>query len=298
MQADVFLSYAEEDRARAGAVSNALEALGWSVWWDREIAPGSTWRETIERAIEGTRCMVVLWSESALASRWVHEEAEEGLARARLVPVLIEQVRPPMGFRSVQACDLSDWEGDPAAAEFVALTRAISNLVGPPPKGAPVQSSTPLPPAESPRRGIRRYAWGVAVVMAASVLAVVGMWRWGSPAPTPVPLPVSVVVESSPPPIAPPEPDRIPAPSPAPLGNGARVAKVPEAALPAAPKPELPTLEVPKAPAPKPLAAPRIAPKAETRLSSSTLSASCTAVLERMQLGEPVSDSERKECTR
>ena len=31
MQADVFLSYAEEDRARAGAVSNALEALGWSV---------------------------------------------------------------------------------------------------------------------------------------------------------------------------------------------------------------------------------------------------------------------------
>lgn len=298
MQADVFLSYAEEDRARAGAVSNALEALGWSVWWDREIAPGSTWRETIERAIEGTRCMVVLWSESALASRWVHEEAEEGLARARLVPVLIEQVRPPMGFRSVQACDLSDWEGDPAAAEFVALTRAISNLVGPPPKGAPVQSSTPLPPAESPRRGIRRYAWGVAVVMAASVLAVVGMWRWGSPAPTPVPLPVSVVVESSPPPIAPPEPDRIPAPSPAPLGNGARVAKVPEAALPAAPKPEVPTLEVPKAPAPKPLAAPRIAPKAETRLSSSTLSASCTAVLERMQLGEPVSDSERKECTR
>ena len=203
-----------------------------------------------------------------------------------------------MGFRSVQACDLSDWEGDPAAAEFVALTRAISSLVGPPPKGAPVQSSTPLPPAESPRRGIRRYAWGVAVVMAASVLAVVGMWRWGSPAPTPVPLPVSVVVESSPPPIAPPEPDRIPAPSPAPLGNGARVAKVPEAALPAAPKPELPTLEVPKAPAPKPLAAPRIAPRAETRLSSSTLSASCTAVLERMQLGEPVSDSERKECTR
>ncbi len=293
MKADVFLSYAEEDRARAGAVSNALEALGWTVWWDREIAPGSTWRETIERAIEGTRCMVVLWSESALASRWVHEEAEEGLARARLVPVLIEQVRPPMGFRSVQACDLSDWEGDPAAAEFVALTRAISNLVGPPPKGVPVQSSAPLPPAESPRRGIRRYAWGVAVVMAASVLAVVGMWRWGSPAPTPVPLPVSIVVESSSPLVEPSEPDGVPAPSPAPPAIETRVAPVPETALPVAPK-----LEVPKAPAPKPLAAPRIAPKADTRLSSSTLSARCTAVLERLQLGEPVSDSERKECTR
>ena len=136
MQADVFLSYAEEDRARAGAVSNALEALGWSVWWDREIAPGSTWRETIERAIEGTRCMVVLWSESSIVSRWVHEEAEEGLARARLVPVLIEPVRPPMGFRSVQVCDLSGWEGDPKAADFVSLTKAISALAGPPQRGA------------------------------------------------------------------------------------------------------------------------------------------------------------------
>lgn len=293
MQADVFLSYAEEDRARAGAVSGALEALGWTVWWDREIAPGSTWRETIERAIEGTRCMVVLWSESALASRWVHEEAEEGLARARLVPVLIEQVRPPMGFRSVQACDLSDWEGDPAAAEFVALTRAISTLAGPPPRGGPVQSVVPLPPAEPPRRGVRRYAWGVAAVMAASVLAVAGMWRWGSPAPTPVPLPVSIVVESSPPAVELATPDRVPSPSPAPPAIDTRVATVPETALPVAPK-----LEVPKAPAPKPLPAPRIAPKAETRLSSSTLSARCTAVLERLQLGEPVSDSERKECTR
>ena len=316
MQADVFLSYAEEDRARAGEVSGALEALGWTVWWDREIAPGSTWRETIERAIEGTRCMVVLWSESALASRWVHEEAEEGLARGRLVPVLIEQVRPPMGFRSVQACDLSDWAGDPAAAEFVALMRAISTLVGPP-QGGPEQSSTPLPPAEPPRRGVRRYAWGVAVVMTASVLAVAGMWRWGSPAPTPVPLPVSIVVEPAPR-VEPIVPGGVPAPSPAPLENDTRVATVPETASPAAPKLEVPKAEVPKVEAPKvevpkvevpkveapkvpvskPPPAPRTVPKAETRLSSSTLSARCTAVLERMQLGEPVSDSERKECSR
>jgi len=300
MQADVFLSYAEEDRARAGAVSSALEALGWTVWWDREIAPGSTWRETIERAIEGTRCMVVLWSASALASRWVHEEAEEGLARARLVPVLIEQVRPPMGFRSVQACDLSDWEGDPEAAEFVALTRAISTLAGPPPQGGAGQSSTPLPPAEPPRRGVRRYAWGVAAVMAASVLAVAGMWRWGSPAPTPDPLPVSTVVESAPrsDPLVPggspiPAPPLAPEAGPVQREIEARVVTVPGADSPLAPN-----VDVRQATVSKPPPAPRIAPKAQTRLSSSTLSARCTAVLERMQLGEPVSDSERRECTR
>ena len=297
MQADVFLSYAEEDRARAGRLSSALEAFGWTVWWDREIAPGSTWRETIERAIEGTRCMVVLWSSSAIVSRWVHEEAEEGLARSRLVPVLIEQVRPPMGFRSVQACDLSDWEGDPEAAEFVALTRAISTFVGLPPKGAPVQSSAPLPsppPPESPRGGIRRYAWGVAAVMVASVLAVAGMWRWGSPAPTAVPLPVSIVVESAPR-VDPLVPGGAPAPEPPPVQREieARVVTVPSTDVPLAPK-----LEAPKAPVSKPPPAPRTAPKAETQFSSSALSARCTAVLERMQLGEPVSDSERKECAR
>jgi hypothetical protein len=34
---DVFISYATEDRGPAAKLASALGALGWSVWWDRNI---------------------------------------------------------------------------------------------------------------------------------------------------------------------------------------------------------------------------------------------------------------------
>jgi adenylate cyclase len=38
--ADVFVSYARSDKARVAPLVSAIEAQGWSVWWDPEIAPG------------------------------------------------------------------------------------------------------------------------------------------------------------------------------------------------------------------------------------------------------------------
>ena len=38
--ADVFISYANEDRDTARKLAAALEARGSSVWWDRKIQAG------------------------------------------------------------------------------------------------------------------------------------------------------------------------------------------------------------------------------------------------------------------
>jgi hypothetical protein len=42
--ADVFLSYANEDRERIRALVHWLEASGVSVFWDRRVPVGETWR--------------------------------------------------------------------------------------------------------------------------------------------------------------------------------------------------------------------------------------------------------------
>lgn len=45
--------------------------------------------------------MVVLWSARSIESEWVYEEATEGRRQGKLVPVLIDAVRPPAGFREI-----------------------------------------------------------------------------------------------------------------------------------------------------------------------------------------------------
>lgn len=130
--ADIFISYANEDRERAAQVAAFLESVGWSVWWDRRIPAGRTWRAVLEEAVMDMRCMIVLWSENSVKSPWVAEEAEEARRLGKtLVPVLIQRVEPPMGFRAIQAADLVEWDAsaeDPAARQLIA---DLESLLGP-----------------------------------------------------------------------------------------------------------------------------------------------------------------------
>ena len=66
----------------------------------------STWptlRCGHRRELAAARCVIVLWSKDSCVSLWVLEEATDGRERGALIPVLIEAVRPPLGFRSIQA---------------------------------------------------------------------------------------------------------------------------------------------------------------------------------------------------
>lgn len=128
------MSYAREDRLKAQQLSEALEAQGWSVWWDRIIPAGRPFDEVIEEAIESAKCMIAVWSHAGVASDWVREEAEEGKRRGILVPVLVAaEVRIPLGFRRIQAADLGGWDGSHIDSSFQQLIDDIANLLGPPP---------------------------------------------------------------------------------------------------------------------------------------------------------------------
>ena len=132
--ADIFLSYAEEDRVVAGKIGRLLESTGWSVWWDRNIPAGQTWRNVLEEALQSMRCMIVLWSTNSIHSEWVKEEAAEGKAQGRLVPVLIESVKPPVGFREIQAADLVHWDGSSSAPGIQRLIADLESVLGKPKK--------------------------------------------------------------------------------------------------------------------------------------------------------------------
>ena len=131
-----FISYASEDRTRAQKLAQVLGGEGWSIFWDRTIPIGKTWREVVGKELNQARCVIVLWSKTSIESSWVQEEADDGARRGILVPVLIENVRPPIGFRSIQAADLSDWDATEPTYAFRRLIVDIVGLIGPPPKEA------------------------------------------------------------------------------------------------------------------------------------------------------------------
>jgi formylglycine-generating enzyme required for sulfatase activity len=129
--ADIFLSYAREDLAKARLLATGLEQQGWSVFWDRtSIQIGQDFDEVIEEAIEQARCMIVGWSQASKRSDWVRGEATIGRERRILLPVLFEAVSPPIAFRSLHTEDFSNWRGEPDNAEFLNLCKALTRLAG------------------------------------------------------------------------------------------------------------------------------------------------------------------------
>jgi hypothetical protein len=104
---EIFLSYASPDRELAKALASALQAEGWSVWWDRTIPPGAIFDEVIESALSAARCVVVLWSKDSVVSNWVKNEAREAVKRRILIPATVAEVTIPFEFRHIQVADLT-----------------------------------------------------------------------------------------------------------------------------------------------------------------------------------------------
>ncbi len=166
--ADVFMSYSREDRARAEQLANAMAAQGWSVWWDRKIAAGTSFDKIIEQELDSARCALVLWSNTSINSEWVKNEAAAALEREALIPVRIDDVRQPIEFRRRQAIDLIGWNGDAASPALLPLLEGIAQRLG---GKSGVQIT--LPPAA--RKRSLSMTWLAAI---AAVVAIAGGAFW------------------------------------------------------------------------------------------------------------------------
>src|SRR6185312_16026648 len=107
----------------------AIEARGWSVWWDPEIAPGQEFDDRIEAEIDAARAVLVVWTPTSVASRWVRGEAREAAERGILVPVRFEQARLPLDVRAIHTTDLDGCCEDPASAPVQEFLRALGTMI-------------------------------------------------------------------------------------------------------------------------------------------------------------------------
>lgn len=125
---DVFVSYSSLDRERALLLVEAMESEGLTVWWDRELLPGESFRDKIKRQLDACQCVVVLWSENSILSEFVIDEVSNAHEEDRLVPVFIDEVKPPMGFGSTQAGNLIHWNGSREDPDFKKVLQSVYKM--------------------------------------------------------------------------------------------------------------------------------------------------------------------------
>lgn len=138
--ADIFLSYSRADRPKAQQIAMALEAEGFTVWWDKVLRAGQTYDEVTEGMLRDARVVVVLWSEVSVKSKWVRAEATLGERSSVVIPAMIQDAERPIMFELTQSANLIDWDGDREESrwkEFVADIKLATD-------------STPKTEAEAP----------------------------------------------------------------------------------------------------------------------------------------------------
>jgi Mrp family chromosome partitioning ATPase len=159
-----FLSYSPQDHERVREIRAALEASGLEVWSPEQIQMGKVFRNDVAQALDESDVVVVCWSKSSISSDSALEEAGEGLRRGILASALLDDVAPPVGFRTIQSADLSR-DAERGIAKLIEAANRIARgspavTDGAPPKAVAAGTSG------SPFRGWRFAAATLTVLIA------------------------------------------------------------------------------------------------------------------------------------
>ncbi|MCJ7451266.1 MAG: TIR domain-containing protein, partial [Steroidobacteraceae bacterium] len=99
--ADVFLSYSREDKTRVLDLAGRLRAAGVNLWIDQGSIDGAAlWGESIVRALEGAKVLLLMVTPSAVSSHNVAKEVMLTSERkGHILPVHLEPTTIPLGLK-------------------------------------------------------------------------------------------------------------------------------------------------------------------------------------------------------
>lgn len=135
--ADVFVSYSSLDSAIAQAVSRSLEEEGFSVWRDDQLRSGVQYDAKIEQELIGATCVVVIWTQNSIFSKWVRAEATIADRNNKLValrsgnfelppPFVLDQA-PVVEFGSISLASQAVWQSGIVTAIRELVSESISD---------------------------------------------------------------------------------------------------------------------------------------------------------------------------
>jgi TolB-like protein len=95
----IFVSYAHDDADLGYPEMQRLRDLGFNVWYDEGIRPGSTWREEVALALTESRLFLYFVTPSSVNSENCHQELNFALSRERkILSVHLVETKLSMGI--------------------------------------------------------------------------------------------------------------------------------------------------------------------------------------------------------
>lgn len=127
--ARIFLSYAHEDRPFAEKLAHVLQARDHEVWWDRNLGSGAEFRREIGRQLRDCEAAIVIWSQHALESPWVLDEADQAVGDKKYLPVSCEpNLSFPTGLGQFHVVDMSAWDHSERAPMLDEIDKEITEI--------------------------------------------------------------------------------------------------------------------------------------------------------------------------
>jgi TIR domain-containing protein len=183
MAHDVFISHSVKDKAVADAMVARLEAESVTCWVaPRDVVAGADWGESIIDAIESSRIMILIFSQSANTSTQIKREVERAVNKGvYIIPFRVDDIAPARSLEYfISTSQWMDAFSPPLEPHLDNLAKtAKSVLQSPPLPGAsvPVQSErkSPMATAQIPRPFSRK---AIPIAVAIVALMIVGGVGW------------------------------------------------------------------------------------------------------------------------
>jgi hypothetical protein len=147
MAHDVFVSHSVKDKAVAEAIVARLEADSVTCWIaPRDVVPGADWGESIINAIESSRIMILLFSQSANASPQIKREVERAVNKGvYIIPFRLADIPPTRALEYfISTSQWMDAFSPPLERHLDNLAKTVKAVLTSPPLPKPLELPEPV----------------------------------------------------------------------------------------------------------------------------------------------------------
>jgi hypothetical protein len=177
MAHDVFISYANQDKAAASAAVAAIEGAKIRCWIAyRDLVPGTDWGAHITDALNTSRVMVLIFSGHANGSVQIQREVERAVHKGiPILPLRIEDIVPTRSLEYfISSVHWLDALTPPLETHLRRLVDAVRAILAMDP--VPQQAPTPVATTVSWLRTHRQQAALIGLGAVALVAVILAVW--------------------------------------------------------------------------------------------------------------------------